>query len=424
MSTAGKDVVVDDERAGVPDRVLPGGGMTVAERMAVEAAVPPLKPRVREIVDVARDILDEEGLAGISMRAIAARLGVRAPSLYKHLADKQAILDVLVADILRENGAVLRAAIVGAEDPVEAVIGGFRTWALGNPNRYEALMMGPLDDSPLVRSAALYSGDPLRWVMQDDLEGAVTLWAFAHGLVELERTRRIPPVWDPDLVWAWGAARLRHPDDPDPRGLPDIAEMEERGTAARSTPTEPVELSPRAQRIVEVARRILDEQGPEAMSMRTIAAELGVRAPSLYKHLPDKAALEDAIKASILNEMADIAGPAVVDAFAAGEDALAVLFGVYRDYALAHPNLYRLNMGGPLDDGPLVRWAEQRTAWPVYEASGRVGIAGLAVWAFIHGMVDLELKDRLPPGYDMDAIRARGIDALRAVPAPTPDEDR
>ena len=54
-------------------------------------------------------------------------------------------------------------------------------------------------------------------------------------------------------------------------------------------------LTPRARRIVTAARGVLESEGADAVTMRRVADELGVRAASLYKHLPDKAALEAAI---------------------------------------------------------------------------------------------------------------------------------
>ena len=381
---AGRPVLRDAGRE-LEGRILPGAGLTVAERMVVEASVPELKPRVREIADVARLILDEEGVDALSMRAIAARLQVRAPSLYKHLPDKQAILDVLVADILREHGDVLRAAITGADDPVGALFAAFRTWALEHPQRYAVLMAGPLADTPMVQAAFLYSGDPLRWVMRDDLEGAVVFWAFAHGLVDLEMKRRLPPAYDPGLVWQRGVARLRHEDD---------------GIAA-------------------VARELLEEEGDEGMSMRRVAARLGVRAPSLYKHLPDKRAIENAILATVLDEQGRIAMDVAERAAAAGEDPLLAVMTAYRAWAREHPAVYRLNVRERLDDGPLVRGAEIRSAGPIMRACGNHGIAALSVWAFVHGLVDLEAKERIPPGYDREAIFRRGIEAVRPDGGPT-----
>ena len=50
-----------------------------------------------------------------------------------------------------------------------------------------------------------------------------------------------------------------------------------------------------ARDVVAVGRRVLEEEGPDALTMRRVADELGIRAPSLYKHLPHKSALETAI---------------------------------------------------------------------------------------------------------------------------------
>jgi AcrR family transcriptional regulator len=55
----------------------------------------------------------------------------------------------------------------------------------------------------------------------------------------------------------------------------------------------PDDLTPRAREIVAAARAILEEGGPEALSMRAIAERLGIRAPSLYKHVPDREARAD-----------------------------------------------------------------------------------------------------------------------------------
>jgi TetR/AcrR family transcriptional regulator, tetracycline repressor protein len=56
--------------------------------------------RVKVIQD-ALDILDEEGLDGLTMRALAQRLKIQAPSLYWHFANKQELVDAL-ADALME----------------------------------------------------------------------------------------------------------------------------------------------------------------------------------------------------------------------------------------------------------------------------------------------------------------------------------
>jgi len=47
--------------------------------------------RAREIVGVAREILESEGPQALTMRHLADRLGIRAPSLYKHFRHKAAL---------------------------------------------------------------------------------------------------------------------------------------------------------------------------------------------------------------------------------------------------------------------------------------------------------------------------------------------
>ncbi len=55
-----------------------------------------------EIVDAALAIADAEGLAALSMRAVARRLGVEAMSLYHHVANKEAMLDAMVDAVFTE----------------------------------------------------------------------------------------------------------------------------------------------------------------------------------------------------------------------------------------------------------------------------------------------------------------------------------
>ena len=55
-----------------------------------------------QIVAGALDLLDEGGLAGLTLRQLAGRLGIRAPTLYWHVRDKRELLDLLAAAILDE----------------------------------------------------------------------------------------------------------------------------------------------------------------------------------------------------------------------------------------------------------------------------------------------------------------------------------
>jgi AcrR family transcriptional regulator len=209
-------------------------------------------------------------------------------------------------------------------------------------------------------------------------------------------------------------------------------------------PAPPVEVarSARAKEVVAAARRLLEDEGPEALTMRRLAERLGIKAPSLYKHLPDKTALEAAIIATGLEEAAAAFEAAVADATSggaaaggggvdgegaggAGADraadgrtadrggaAVAALAAAYRAFALGHPHLYRLMHDGPLPRRLLPAGVEERAAAPVLRVAGDQARAR-ALWAFAHGMVMLELDQRFPPDADLDAAWRAGVAAFQ-----------
>jgi len=166
------------------------------------------------------------------------------------------------------------------------------------------------------------------------------------------------------------------------------------------------------------ARRLLEEEGAGALTMRRLAEQLGIKAPSLYKHLPDKTALEAAIIATGLEEAAARFEQAVDsattggDAAGGGAAAISALAAAYREFALAHPHLYRLMHNGPLPRQHLPAGVEDRAAAPVMRVAGSRARAR-ALWAFAHGMVMLELDQRFPPDADLDAAWEAGITAFQ-----------
>ena len=165
--------------------------------------------------------------------------------------------------------------------------------------------------------------------------------------------------------------------------------------------------SARADEAVAAGRRLLEEEGPEALTMRRLAERLDIRAPSLYKHLSGKAALEAAIIATGLEESA----AALQAALDGAPDPLPALTAAYRGFALAHPHLYRLMHDGPLPRAQLPPGLEDRAAAPVLRVTGSRARAR-ALWAFAHGMVMLELDHRFPPDADLDAAWRAGIAAF------------
>ena len=152
----------------------------------------------------------------------------------------------------------------------------------------------------------------------------------------------------------------------------------------------------------------LEEGGPGALSMRKIAGRVGIKAPSIYKHLPDKEALEIALIADGLREFAEACEAAVAE----GGEPFVAIAAAHRRFALAHPHLYRLINDRPLPRTRLPEGLETRATAPLRAAAGGDADLARAAWAFSHGMVMLELTNRFPPWADIDAAWREGVGAL------------
>lgn len=167
--------------------------------------------------------------------------------------------------------------------------------------------------------------------------------------------------------------------------------------------------TPRVRQIVEEARDLLEAEGPEGLTMRRLAERLGIRAPSLYKHLESKEALEAAVISLGFEEAAERFEAAVAKG---RRRPLAAIATAYRAYALEHPHLYRLMTRGSLRRDLLTPGVEARAAAPLLAAAGSQDRAR-AAFALAHGMTILELDGRFPPDADLDAAWRVGISALQ-----------
>jgi TetR/AcrR family tetracycline transcriptional repressor len=73
-----------------------------------------------KVVEAALELLDEKGIDGVTVRALAARLDVRAPALYWHLRNKQELLDEMSTTVLRRIAAVLPTSSSGWREDLVA----------------------------------------------------------------------------------------------------------------------------------------------------------------------------------------------------------------------------------------------------------------------------------------------------------------
>lgn len=94
------------------------------------------------LFQAARALFDEEGEAGLSMRRIAAAVGITPMAIYKHYADKDALLNALMLDGFVAWEA--RVARIAEHDPtawLRALGAAFLDFALTEPRRYEAAFL-------------------------------------------------------------------------------------------------------------------------------------------------------------------------------------------------------------------------------------------------------------------------------------------
>lgn len=153
-----------------------------------------------------------------------------------------------------------------------------------------------------------------------------------------------------------------------------------------------------AEGVVNAAARLADAEGLEAVTLTRLAAELGVRAPSLYTHVNGIPDLRSRLAARGARELTAALQSAA--AGRAGSDALAAVADAYRAYALAHPGSYMAMQRAPsLNDrsagaaGP----ALIEVVLAVLRAYGLSGDAAIhaarAVRSALHGFVTLETND-------------------------------
>src|SRR5664279_3382526 len=134
------------------------------------------------IAAAAADLADEIGWQEITLAAVAARFGVRQPSLYKHvagLAELRRDVSVLAG---RELHAELTHAAVGrsGSDALHAMADAYRTYAKKHPGRYAASVIAPA------------AGDAERAQPADGVDLVVTdeVVAVQHGLDRDENAAR------------------------------------------------------------------------------------------------------------------------------------------------------------------------------------------------------------------------------------------
>jgi AcrR family transcriptional regulator len=179
------------------------------------------------------------------------------------------------------------------------------------------------------------------------------------------------------------------------------------------------------QRICAAAERLFAEAGPEAVSMRQLAAEVGVSAMTPYRYFKDKDDILAAVRADGFDRFAAALEAAFASQTSAPAQAEAVA-AAYIAFAFQHPAAYRLmfDLSQPTEaDYPQLVRASTRARATMRAHVDRLMEAGVfaseapdlvahAYWSALHGLVVLELAGKLSPDVTFEAVRRTLFGAL------------
>jgi AcrR family transcriptional regulator len=169
--------------------------------------------------------------------------------------------------------------------------------------------------------------------------------------------------------------------------------------------------------VVELAAGIADREALDAVTIARVAADAGVRPPSLYNHIAGR---DDLVAAIALLGVRDLDAAMRSAAIGrAGDDALRAAAGAYRAYAHAHPGRYAAAMRAPAAGDEALAAAAADTiatvttllrAWELPEDDAIHAVR--AVRAALHGFVALEAAGGFGLPVDREASFERLVDAL------------
>jgi len=162
------------------------------------------------------------------------------------------------------------------------------------------------------------------------------------------------------------------------------------------------------ERLCDAAERLFAERGPDAVTMRQLAAELGVSPMTPYRYFQDKEDILAAVRANAFTRFAEAMEAA---RSTHGGRSSADVGDAYLRFAFEHPHMYKLmfDLNQPHEgDYPdlveaakraratMTGWVEDRIASG--KMQGDPEQIGLMYWASAHGAVVLELAGKIPQG--------------------------
>lgn len=155
----------------------------------------PAKTSRQELVSIARSMIEAGGAETLTVSAVAQSAGVKGPSLYKHFADRSALLRAVEINVLYELEAVLRSGTKGRTPRarLKNMAATYRKFAVERPHSYAVIYSRNAFDDPEIAAACLFAANPLLEELREAgiaetriLPLARTLTAFLHGFVSME----------------------------------------------------------------------------------------------------------------------------------------------------------------------------------------------------------------------------------------------
>ena len=165
----------------------------------------PERTSLAEIVVAGRDLLEVGGPASLTMQAVAERVGVRAPSLYKRVRDRDALLGLVAAATVDELGQRL----VSSDGTLAGVARAYRAFAHERPEGFRLLLSAEADAEALARASA-----PMMRAVEElvgpaeVLEGARLVTAWATGFISMELAGAFRMGGDLEVAFEFGIARM------------------------------------------------------------------------------------------------------------------------------------------------------------------------------------------------------------------------
>ena len=148
------------------------------------------------IIAAARDLLEDGGLEAVSMAGVAERVGVRAPSLYKHFGDRSGLLAAAATDATLDLGRVVSVAVersgADATERLQALAAAYRSFALATPRAAALIFAGVAPGATPTPESQTEAARPVLDVAEAivgptrALAAARVMTAFAYGFASME----------------------------------------------------------------------------------------------------------------------------------------------------------------------------------------------------------------------------------------------